>query len=130
VLYYFYGVFVKNKITFFCVATLVYATEYYFVVEILKPLALAVIVVYLGCVAKSAGNFGKYGDMSYGVYIYHCTVMQIFVTLGLFGNSPMIILGVIILIVLALSLLSWHYIEKPFLARSSHYVEVNISKGK
>jgi len=127
VLYYFYGVFVKNKITFFCVATLVYATEYYFVVEILKPLALAVIVVYLGCVAKSAGNFGKYGDMSYGVYIYHCTVMQIFVTLGLFGNSPMIILGVIILIVLALSLLSWHYIEKPFLAGSSHYVEVNVA---
>jgi peptidoglycan/LPS O-acetylase OafA/YrhL len=88
-------------------------------------MALAVMVIYLGCVAKSVGNFGKYGDMSYGVYIYHCTVLQIFVALGMFGGSPLIVLSIIILIVLLLSLLSWHYIERPFLAKSSHYVITN-----
>jgi peptidoglycan/LPS O-acetylase OafA/YrhL len=124
-LYFFYGVFVKNKVTFFCAAALIYVAEYYFVMEILKPLALGVIVVYFGCVAKSLGNFGKYGDISYGVYIYHYPVMQIFVALGLFVNFPLVTLLVIVGIVLIFSLLSWHLIEKPFLSKSSHYVITN-----
>ena len=128
-LYYFYGRFVQNSALIFCVALLAYATEHFYAIEILKPLALAAIVIHLGCIAKSLGNFGKYGDMSYGVYIYHFTVLQIFVALGLFGNSPLAILGVIVLIVCGLSLLSWHFIEKPFLAKSSHYVKVNITSG-
>jgi peptidoglycan/LPS O-acetylase OafA/YrhL len=124
-LYYFYEKFVKNSVWLFCVAVLVYTAEYFYAIELLKPMALAVMVIYLGCVAKSVGNFGKYGDMSYGVYIYHCTVLQIFVALGMFGGSPLIVLSIIILIVLLLSLLSWHYIERPFLAKSSHYVITN-----
>jgi len=124
-LYYFYEKFVQKSVWLFCVAVLVYTAEYFYAVALLKPMALAVMVIYLGCVAKSVGNFGKYGDMSYGVYIYHCTVLQIFVALGMFGGSPLIVLSIIILIVLLLSLLSWHYIERPFLAKSSHYVITN-----
>jgi peptidoglycan/LPS O-acetylase OafA/YrhL len=124
-LYYFYGEFLQNSVWIFCVAVLVYATEHFYAIEILKPLALGVMVIYLGCIAKSLGNFGKYGDISYGVYIYHCPVLQIFVALGLFGNSPLITLGIIVPIVCGISLLSWRYIEKTFLAKSSHYAEVN-----
>jgi peptidoglycan/LPS O-acetylase OafA/YrhL len=125
-LYFFYDKFVQNSGAFVSVALLVYAIEYYFVVEVLKPLALAVIVVYCGCIAKHLGNFGKYGDISYGAYIYHFVILQIFVALGLFGNYPLVTLVAVTFIVLTLSFLSWHIIEKPFLSKSSHYIKANI----
>jgi len=125
-LYFFFDKFVQNSGTFVSVALLIYGIEYYFVVEVLKPLALAVIVIYCACIAKHLGNFGKYGDISYGVYIYHFVILQIFVALGLFGNYPLVTLFTVIFIVLTLSFLSWHIIEKPFLSKSSHYIKANI----
>jgi len=90
----------------------------------LEPAALAMMVIYVACLFPYLGKFGKYGDFSYGIYIVHFPVLQMLIGAGLFAWSP--VAGVIVaaMIVLLMAFLFWHVIEKPFLRRSSHYVEV------
>ncbi len=84
-------------------------------------LPLAVLMLYLGEGLPYLGNGGKYGDLSYGTYIYHFPVIQGAVALGVLQRWPgWGTLGVL-LVVLVLAWLSWHLVEKPWLLRSSHY---------
>lgn len=92
---------------------------------IVEPIALAILVGYAACIFPSLGNFSKYGDLSYGIYIVHFPIVQLFVAQGWFNTQPWLMLGVACLIILSASFLLWHLIEKPFLRKSSHYVEVN-----
>lgn len=88
----------------------------------IEPIALAIIVVYLACVAPSAGNFGKYGDFSYGIYIIHFPILQLLISMGLFIDSPWLMLVIACLLIVMIAFLFWHLIEKPFLRKSSHYL--------
>ena len=74
------------------------------------------------------GHIAKYGDLSYGIYIWHFPVVQTFISLHLFDSRPIVALCLLILTVLLLALLSWHLIEKPFLGNKSHYMEEDKSK--
>jgi peptidoglycan/LPS O-acetylase OafA/YrhL len=56
-------------------------------------------------------------DLSYGTYLYHSVVINVFVELGLMNTFAAVIYIFIASIILAL--LSWHGIEKPALARKS-----------
>ena len=60
-------------------------------------------------------SLGRFGDLSYGVYIYAWPVQQIIISwLGL--NTPYLILfSLSTIISLTLAWLSWHYIEAPAL---------------
>jgi peptidoglycan/LPS O-acetylase OafA/YrhL len=66
-------------------------------------------------------DFARHGDFSYGVYIIHFPVIQAQVASGMFERSPWVASGLPLLLVGALSALSWHAIERPFLRRGSHY---------
>lgn len=87
-----------------------------------EPAALGVLVAYLAVGARFLGNFGRYGDFSYGIYIVHFPVLQVLVGYGLFDVNAFLGLGVTTAIVLGAALASWHLVEKPFLRKSSHYV--------
>jgi peptidoglycan/LPS O-acetylase OafA/YrhL len=88
----------------------------------IEPIALAIIVVYLACLAPCIGNFGKYGDFSYGIYIVHFPILQLLISYGLFKESPWLMLGMAGLLIMMVAFLFWHLIEKPFLRKSSHYL--------
>lgn len=94
------------------------------------PLALGIIVIYIGNFFKYLGNFGKYGDVSYGVYIYHFPVVQTFIYFQLFDSHPMLGLIVCSLCVLACAFLSWHFVEKRFLLSASHYRVASVPFAK
>ena len=87
-----------------------------------EPAALGVFVTYLAIGARYLGNFGRYGDFSYGIYIIHFPVLQTLIALGVFRGNPYFAVGLATVIVLAGAYASWHLIEKPFLRKSSHYV--------
>ena len=89
---------------------------------LLLPAAFGAIVVYVAVGMRHLGNFGKYGDLSYGIYIFHFPVIQWLVSIGLYRESPFGALAATIAIVLALAFASWHLVEKPFLRKTSHYV--------
>lgn len=88
----------------------------------IQPAALGVLVVFFACVMPCLGNFGKYGDFSYGIYIVHFPILQTLIAYGRFRESPWLMLVVTGTLVMAVAFLFWHFIEKPFLRKSSHYV--------
>ena len=91
----------------------------------LEPIALGIVVIYIACLFPWLGNFSKYGDFSYGTYIVHFPILQVLIQYGLFEHSPIIALVVTTVLVMVISYLSWHFVEKRFLRKSSHYVEFN-----
>lgn len=86
-----------------------------------EPLALAILAVFFGLYLY-AGNTGKYGDFSYGVYIIHFPVIQVTLHFGLFAQQPELYLAAVVLVTLLGAMLMWHLVEKRFLLRSSHYM--------
>lgn len=90
--------------------------------KFIEPLPLAVIVIYFACIFKYLGNFAKYGDFSYGIYILHFPILQILIQLGLFNSNPFLAFSLASVLVLFGAFLLWHFVEKRFLQKSSHYL--------
>lgn len=61
-------------------------------------------------------NFSRYGDFSYGIYLYSWPIQQL--VMMYFGQKLNFFLFFIstLLIIIPVAALSWHLIEKPFLA--------------
>lgn len=70
---------------------------------------------------------GKIGDLSYGVYLFHFPTVQILKHFSLFEIYPYCSLLASILITFSLAYVSWVFIERKFLKRSSHYVHESVS---
>lgn len=90
----------------------VVAQDFLFVRALLLPLA----VIYIGRqswpIMRSAG---KFGDLSYGIYIYAWPVQQI--TVAYLPDAPFILLlSISVAVTTALAWLSWRFVEKPALA--------------
>jgi len=88
---------------------------------LLEPMALGILVIGAALGLPHLGNFARFGDLSYGVYIVHFPVLQALVAAGLFASAPWTGFCTALVLVTLLSLLSWHLVEKPFLGRRSHY---------
>ncbi len=67
------------------------------------------------------GNFSKYGDFSYGIYIVHFPILQTLIALGLARFNPVIFLIAGLSLISLAGFLMWHLVENRFLASSSHY---------
>lgn len=78
-------------------------------------------MVYFGFF-RYVGNFCKYGDFSYGVYIVHFPVIQILLWTGFFESSHWLFLSIASLITLLSAYFLWHGIEKRFLSKRSYYM--------
>lgn len=83
------------------------------------PLAIAYLVLYLAYVPGGwLRGFNRFGDYSYGVYIYAFPVQQALVaSIPGIGAESMFLASA--LITLPLAMLSWHFVEKPMLARKN-----------
>lgn len=93
----------------------------YFALPILEPFALAAIVAYFGFFLY-AGNVGKYGDFSYGVYILHFPIIQVLIHGGWMSGNAYVFLAAVVAATLIGSVAMWHLVEKWFLFRDNHYV--------
>ena len=69
------------------------------------------------------GNFSKYGDFSYGVYIVHWPILQTMIVFRLTALNPYVFLGLSLFFVGLGSVLLWNCVETQFLTKSSHYRE-------
>ncbi len=87
---------------------------------IIEPFALAAAVVSFAFIFH-LGNFARFGDFSYGLYICHFPIIQIFIQSGWFQGKPALFLVSSALCSLAAGVLMCHAVEKRFLLRSSHY---------
>ncbi len=119
-IYFYYNkqVLEKNKNALAIVSLLVFGIEYYLNVEIFRPLAMSVLIMYFAYGFKLLNNFGKYGDFSYGIYIFHFPLIQLTVSLGLFTRyNPFLVAFILIGMILLFAFASWNLVEKHFLKR-------------
>lgn len=125
-LYYFLPLFERRTEYFIVAAILTLASNLYFPLPLLEPFAIAIMVVYFGLFLY-AGNFGKYGDFSYGIYILHFPVIQLLLFSGWFRDSPWCFLLAVVLITTSSAIALWHLVEKRFLFRNSYYVTATLA---
>ena len=125
-IYYYIDHFRRYSSILITLAIFVYLGQRLIGLELLFPLyalSLSVIVIYLAIILPYLGHISKYGDLSYGIYIWHFPMIQTFIALHLFDGHPWATLSGLLLLIFLLAWLSWHLIEKPFLDRRSHYVQ-------
>jgi peptidoglycan/LPS O-acetylase OafA/YrhL len=128
-LYYFLPLFERRIEYFLLAAALILAANMSYPLPLLEPFALATVVVFFGLFLY-VGNFGKYGDFSYGFYILHFPVIQLVLHAGWFRESPWYFLLAVMLITTICAIAMWHLVEKRFLLRSSHYLAATTLSGK
>ncbi|MBX0291160.1 acyltransferase [Hymenobacter sp. HSC-4F20] len=90
--------------------------------EVVEPLYYAAAVLYLATRLPVQLPVGQWGDVSYGTYLVHFPLIQLFIYWGIFEHQPWVGLVGLLLTVLTVAFLLWHAVEKRWLKRSSHYV--------
>jgi peptidoglycan/LPS O-acetylase OafA/YrhL len=75
--------------------------------------ALPVLVNSIARIKGKLNFAGKYGDFTYGTYVFSFPVQQILIAKGII--NPYYLFGITIIIVFPLAILSWNLIEYPFL---------------
>ena len=85
------------------------------VLNILNYMLIPFLIMYLSFLPSKVSHISKFGDFSYGIYIYAFPVQQtiIYVFDNRISVAPLILMSV--LITLPLAILSWHLIEKKAL---------------
>jgi peptidoglycan/LPS O-acetylase OafA/YrhL len=86
-------------------------------------LVVGYIVLWFAYVPKGwLRHFNRFGDYSYGIYIYSFVVQQSIISLKPTISVFELFIGSSA-VTLLISILSWHWIEKPALALKGHCVE-------
>jgi peptidoglycan/LPS O-acetylase OafA/YrhL len=127
-IYYFLPVFERRIGRFLFGAVSALAVNMIYPLPLLEPFALATMVVFFALFFY-VGNFGIYGDFSYGVYILHFPIIQLLLYSGWFRENPWFFLIAVVCITATGAIAMWHLVEKRFLLRSSHYVITAASSG-
>lgn len=100
-------------------------TDNYTLSLCIRPLAFGAIVLSLCMLNPSKLNIGRAGDLSYGIYLFHFPIVQLMVNMGVYKYNPYLGLLTTFVLTVLLSFISWHFVEKRFLKRNSHYLELN-----
>lgn len=109
----------KNKLLF--IAIVVFIIEYYYNLEVFRPIAMSILIFYFAFSFKWFNNWGKYGDFSYGIYIYHFPIIQLVIALNLFNlYNPFLVAFLTIIFISICAIISWHCLEKKFLFRGAN----------
>jgi len=90
----------------------------------LEPLCYSIIVIYLSTSAFRNLNLGKFGDISYGIYLYHFPIIQFLIFSHVFEFNLWFGFFMAIFLTLLAASISWHLIEKRFLKKASHYLHI------
>jgi peptidoglycan/LPS O-acetylase OafA/YrhL len=76
--------------------------------------ALCVLIVFLGTFpSRRVALATRFGDPSYGLYLYAFPVQQVLVKTGVWHRSPWVLFGTASLVTAAVAFASWHFIEHP-----------------
>lgn len=118
ILFQYLDVIKKNRVAWGLLACLVFIAEYRAGLEILRPMAMAILIACFAFGFSFLNEFGKYGDLSYGIYIFHFPIIQCLVSLDLFERyNPFLLLFGIVLMVLVTGYISWQLVESRFIQR-------------
>lgn len=87
-----------------------------FLHEAVAPFAVVALVSWAAVAGPRLPPLGRYGDFSYGIYLYHFPIVQALIALGVFAWSPYGAVLLVSIAVLCCSIASWFLIEAPALS--------------
>ncbi|MFY0713476.1 acyltransferase [Seonamhaeicola sp. NFXS20] len=120
VLFHNFSFFLKWKHYIILPCLILFILEQYILnTHILKPATFGFMVFYIAYNFKAINEFGKYGDFTYGIYIFHFPIIQTFVHLDFYNKyNPYICSLLTLLLTLVFAVLSWYFIELPNLSKA------------
>jgi len=117
-LYYFLPTFEKNIALFLTSSLAILLINKFFPLPLLMPAAIGIVVIFCALFCY-LGNFGKYGDFSYGVYILHFPIIQALLASGWFKGNPYAFLACSVILASIGAVAMWHLVESRFLHRTA-----------
>ena len=99
----------NNNLIFIGVAVL------YFLSDLFYSFFVVTFVYYFAYGLPLKINLSKLGDLSYGIYIFHFPLIQLFIALNIFTGNKYLDVFIIFIVVYTFSYLSWRFLEKPFI---------------
>lgn len=119
----------KNKTRLFLLSVMIFIGYYFsnLPLDFLYPAVFGLVIIIAAYNLSFLNNFGKYGDFTYGLYIYHFPIIQLFRQYDLFEKyNPFLMAFAVILITFFFAVLSWFFVEKRFLDRFKNKNEKQI----
>ena len=101
----------------------------YLLLSIFEPIALASIIITVAYGFKWLHVFNRMGNFSYGIFLIHFPIIQIFIHYGLDRYSFILTLALTTILSTGLGMLSWKYIEKPCLYHPKKKNQMNAMIG-
>lgn len=86
-----------------------------YAVDCFRPFAIGALVYFAAFTLPFLNKFGRIGDLSYGIYIFHAPIINLTICMGWEVNLRMF--ATTLLLVLLVAFLSWHLLEKKVLSR-------------
>jgi len=83
----------------------------------IAPIALAAVLIFAALFCY-VGNFEKFGDFSYGIYILHFPIAQIFLRQAWPREHPGVYVFAVVCTAVSGAILLWHLVEKRCLPES------------
>lgn len=105
----------RNKITLLTLPILAVCLALPFLASLLV-IVIPFCIILLGQVSAATNRAGRWGDFTYGIYIFAFPIQQTLIACHLFVQSPYSLFLATMGIVLPLSALSWHLLEKRCLS--------------
>ncbi|MDC0596914.1 acyltransferase [Candidatus Pseudothioglobus singularis] len=92
-------------------------------IELINMIIIPLFIITIANIKSLSIGIGRYGDLSYGLYLFHFPTIQILEHFDLYSAYPYLSLLTSIVLTLGLAFFSWHFIEKIVLKNSSHYIK-------
>lgn len=102
-----------------CIGVLAYAATFGVLNDLLAPAAVTAVVYWSAIAGPGLPRVGKYGDFSYGLYLYHFPIVQAFIALGFFAAAPLLSATTVFLVAIVTGIASWFLVEHPSLQRKA-----------
>ena len=83
--------------------------------DYIEPLTFATVIIGTAYYCRPLNFLQRYDNISYGLYLYHFPVIQIYIHYGLHERNIILTFFLAFLTTILISLLSWKYIEKPIM---------------
>jgi peptidoglycan/LPS O-acetylase OafA/YrhL len=120
ILLFYFDFFRKHGSWILPLSLLIFLSRYFIqheVIDFFYPLSLAIILIFAAYYFKKSGAISRIGDLSYGLYLYHFPVIQLFIHWGWMKESPWLLFLSCSCLLILLAWLSWHLLEKRLLGR-------------
>ncbi len=96
-------------------ASLLLLSPFIIVEKSLQIVLIPLLILWIANLKGKTNKAGKYGDFTYGIYIFSFPVQQMLIAENIALNNPVKLFGLTILIVFPIAILCWHLLEKKML---------------